>query len=199
MRGIIFSDRESESGKMLNAYLQNRDYKFSDEAIHLLFAVNRWEMKEQIMKDLQAGITLVCDRYAFSGVAYSAAKVRTHSFKCNRGHWINMNLRLGPWLWMVQSSRPRPGEARSHFLYWRQCWDHIESRKLRRGTLWEGGVLEESRWGIWQVQGISNKWRALGDCKRWWEDNRWHFPRSTRTLCALFHWWDVPLRSWFHG
>ena len=46
MRGITFSDRESESGKMLNAYLQNRDYKFSDEAIHLLFAVNRWEMKE---------------------------------------------------------------------------------------------------------------------------------------------------------
>ena len=82
MRGIIFSDRESESGKMLNAYLQNRDYKFSDEAIHLLFAVNRWEMKEQILKDLQAGITLVCDRYAFSGVAYSAAKVCLRSFKC---------------------------------------------------------------------------------------------------------------------
>jgi len=44
-----FLDRESESGKMLNQYLQNRDYKFSDEAIHLLFAANRWEMKEQIL------------------------------------------------------------------------------------------------------------------------------------------------------
>ena len=78
MRGILFVDRESESGKMLNQYLQNRDYKFSDEAIHLLFAVNRWEMKEQILKDLKAGITIVCDRYAFSGVAYSAAKVCGH-------------------------------------------------------------------------------------------------------------------------
>jgi dTMP kinase len=44
-----FLDRESESGKMLNQYLQNRDFKFSDEAIHLLFAANRWEMKEQIL------------------------------------------------------------------------------------------------------------------------------------------------------
>jgi dTMP kinase len=79
MRGILFVDRESESGKMLNQYLQNRDYKFSDEAIHLLFAVNRWEMKEQILKDLRAGITIVCDRYAFSGVAYSAAKVWSFS------------------------------------------------------------------------------------------------------------------------
>ncbi len=75
MRGNRNIDRESESGKMLNQYLQNRDYKVSDEAIHLLFSVNRWEMKEQILSDLADGITLVCDRYAFSGVAYSAAKV----------------------------------------------------------------------------------------------------------------------------
>ena len=61
---------------MLNMYLQNRDFKFPDEAVHLLFAVNRWEMKEQIIKDLNDGITVICDRYAFSGVAYSAAKVR---------------------------------------------------------------------------------------------------------------------------
>ena len=46
----------------------------SDEAVHLLFSVNRWEMKAEILKDLEAGITLICDRYAFSGVAYSAAK-----------------------------------------------------------------------------------------------------------------------------
>ncbi len=80
MRGNIFVDRESESGKMLNQYLQNRDFKFSDEAIHLLFAVNRWEMKEQILKDLKEGTTLICDRYAFSGVAYSAAKVKYDSY-----------------------------------------------------------------------------------------------------------------------
>ena len=65
---------------MLNQYLRNKDFKFSDEAIHLFFSANRWEMKEQILKDLESGITLVCDRYAFSGVAYSAAKVTNSSF-----------------------------------------------------------------------------------------------------------------------
>jgi dTMP kinase len=66
---------------MLNQYLRNKDFKFSDEAIHLFFSANRWEMKEQILKDLESGITLVCDRYAFSGVAYSAAKVTISYFK----------------------------------------------------------------------------------------------------------------------
>ena len=65
---------------MLNQYLRNKDFKFSDEAIHLFFSANRWEMKEQILKDLESGITLVCDRYAFSGVAYSAAKVTNSYF-----------------------------------------------------------------------------------------------------------------------
>jgi dTMP kinase len=69
-------DRESVSGKTLNAYLQNREMKYPDEAIHLIFAANRWEMRDQILNDLKNGITLICDRYAFSGVAYSAAKVR---------------------------------------------------------------------------------------------------------------------------
>ena len=60
---------------MLSEYLTNKDMKFSDEAIHLLFAANRWEIKEQIMKDLEEGINIICDRYAYSGVVYSAAKV----------------------------------------------------------------------------------------------------------------------------
>lgn len=72
-------DRESVSGKILNEYLMNKEVKISDEAIHLLFAMNRWEMKDQFIKDLEAGVTLICDRYAFSGVAYSAAKVQTFS------------------------------------------------------------------------------------------------------------------------
>jgi dTMP kinase len=72
---ITYIDRESVSGKTLNQYLQNRDMKYPDEAIHLIFAANRWEMRDQILSDLKSGITLICDRYAFSGVAYSAAKV----------------------------------------------------------------------------------------------------------------------------
>ena len=45
-----------------------------DEAVHLLFSMNRWETKTQILAKLEAGTNVVCDRYAYSGVAYSAAK-----------------------------------------------------------------------------------------------------------------------------
>ena len=72
---LFLTDRESTSGKMLNEYLMNKDFKLSDEAVHLLFSVNRWEQKEEIIKDLEQGTTLICDRYAYSGVVYSAAKV----------------------------------------------------------------------------------------------------------------------------
>lgn len=68
-------DRESATGRMLHQYLQEKDTKLTDEGAHLLFSVNRWEMRDQILSDLEKGITLICDRYAYSGVAYSAAKV----------------------------------------------------------------------------------------------------------------------------
>jgi dTMP kinase len=40
----------------------------------MLFCTNRWEKKKSILSTLKGGDTIVCDRYAFSGVAYSAAK-----------------------------------------------------------------------------------------------------------------------------
>ena len=48
--------------------------KLNDEAVHMLFAVNRWEQKEEMIQHLKEGTSLICDRYAYSGVAYSAAK-----------------------------------------------------------------------------------------------------------------------------
>lgn len=47
----------------------------SDEEIHELFALNRKEMKEEMLKLLRQKTSIVCDRYAYSGVAYSSAKV----------------------------------------------------------------------------------------------------------------------------
>ena len=48
--------------------------KLNDEAVHLLFAMNRWEQKEDIISTLESGTSIICDRYAYSGVAYSGAK-----------------------------------------------------------------------------------------------------------------------------
>ena len=47
----------------------------SDEDIHELFALNRREMKEEMLNLLKQKTSIVCDRYAYSGVAYSSAKV----------------------------------------------------------------------------------------------------------------------------
>ena len=46
----------------------------SDNAIHLLFSSNRWESAPAILKHLESGTTVICDRYAYSGVAFTSAK-----------------------------------------------------------------------------------------------------------------------------
>uniref|UniRef100_A0A2C9M839 dTMP kinase n=1 Tax=Biomphalaria glabrata TaxID=6526 RepID=A0A2C9M839_BIOGL len=48
--------------------------ELDDRVVHLLFSANRWEAIESMKKTLKAGTTLIVDRYAFSGIAYSAAK-----------------------------------------------------------------------------------------------------------------------------
>lgn len=68
-----FPDRTTPVGLLIDNYLRNKQ-NFTDEGIHLLFSLNRWESKDKIMKLLNAGTTLIVDRYSYSGVAFSAAK-----------------------------------------------------------------------------------------------------------------------------
>ncbi|XP_062550472.1 thymidylate kinase [Armigeres subalbatus] len=68
-----FPDRTTQCGALINSYLTNKD-NFTDEGIHLLFTLNRWEAKLEMEQLLQSGVSLVVDRYSYSGVAFSAAK-----------------------------------------------------------------------------------------------------------------------------
>ena len=68
-----FPERETNIGQMIDRYLK-QESNVEDHAIHLLFAANRWELVPKMIEKLQNGITLIIDRYAFSGVAYSGAK-----------------------------------------------------------------------------------------------------------------------------
>lgn len=70
---LNFPNRNTTSGKYIDQYLKN-EANFTKEGIHLMFSINRWEFKESMEKDLQDGVTLVVDRYAYSGVAFSMAK-----------------------------------------------------------------------------------------------------------------------------
>lgn len=45
-----------------------------DHAIHLAFSANRWESRDEILRQVSDGITVICDRYAYSGVAFTASK-----------------------------------------------------------------------------------------------------------------------------
>ena len=87
-----FPDRSTQVGKLIDSYLRNKE-QMDDRVIHLLFSTNRWEMAADLKKALEAGQHVIVDRYAFSGVAFSASK-------------DNMSLE-----WCRQPDRelPRPG------------------------------------------------------------------------------------------
>jgi len=70
---LRFPDRTSATGKEIDAYLR-KEVELSDEGVHQLFSRNRWEKAAEMRELLLGGTTLVVDRYAHSGVAFSAAK-----------------------------------------------------------------------------------------------------------------------------
>lgn len=78
-----FPDRTTQIGRMINQFLWNK-VDLAPEVVHLLFAANRWECKEDILKELQAGTTLIVDRYAASGTAYTAANTGRPLFWCQK-------------------------------------------------------------------------------------------------------------------
>ncbi|XP_008048027.1 thymidylate kinase isoform X2 [Carlito syrichta] len=70
---LRFPERSTEIGKLLSSYLEKKS-EIEAHAVHLLFSANRWEQVPLIKEKLSEGVTLVVDRYAFSGVAYTSAK-----------------------------------------------------------------------------------------------------------------------------
>ena len=93
VRHVRFPDRTTAVGGMINQYLQGTS-QLDDHSIHLLFSANRWEAADGIKKDISNGITVVVDRYSYSGAVYSAAKQ-------------NPNLSLH-WAWQPEVGLPRP-------------------------------------------------------------------------------------------
>ncbi|KAM4628973.1 thymidylate kinase [Polymixia lowei] len=68
-----FPDRTTTIGQLISAYLENKS-DLEDHTVHLLFSANRWELVPLMKKKLDQGTTLVIDRYAFSGAAFTSAK-----------------------------------------------------------------------------------------------------------------------------
>ncbi|KAK2959109.1 putative Thymidylate kinase [Blattamonas nauphoetae] len=71
---IQFPDRKDpDTGKALDLYLQGK-LKEDPAYAHVLFSDNRWAKRSMIVDSLNSHTNIICDRYAFSGVAYSACK-----------------------------------------------------------------------------------------------------------------------------
>lgn len=68
-----FPDRTTTIGQSIDSYLQGKS-ELEDHAVHLLFSANRWEAVPKITQLIQKGTSVIMDRYAFSGVAFTAAK-----------------------------------------------------------------------------------------------------------------------------
>lgn len=69
----VMLDRTTPTGQMINGYLTG-DAQQDDHSIHLLFSANRWEAIKSILRTVDDGVTVIVDRYSFSGAVYSAAK-----------------------------------------------------------------------------------------------------------------------------
>jgi dTMP kinase len=70
---LRFPNRATATGQLIDQYLQSSN-DLDDRSIHLLFSANRWEACDEICRLLACGRTVICDRYAYSGVAFSSAK-----------------------------------------------------------------------------------------------------------------------------
>ena len=73
---IQFPNRKTPIGNLIDNYLTNK-CTLHDRTIHLLFSANRWELFTEMIDKLNNGITLVVDRYTFSGISYTTAKNNT--------------------------------------------------------------------------------------------------------------------------
>jgi dTMP kinase len=68
-----YPDRTTPTGKMLDGYLQSTT-NLDDHVAHLLFSANRWEKRNEMESKLMNGVSIVVDRYVYSGIACSSAK-----------------------------------------------------------------------------------------------------------------------------
>ncbi|GAA5877624.1 hypothetical protein JCM16303_003403 [Sporobolomyces ruberrimus] len=168
VKKIGFPDRTSPTGLLINSYLTQKETKLSDEAIHLLFSANRWEKAEEIKKDLESGTTILCDRYAFSGIAFSVIKGLSWSW-CKSP---DIGLPT-PDLTIFLSLSPETAQKRSGFGNERYETKVIQDRVREVfGTM--GRECEEGVWREVSAEGEIEEVqeRVIGEVEKVWDSER---------------------------
>jgi dTMP kinase len=70
---VTFPDSTTPIGKEIHAALHG-ERTFGPDVIQLLFIANRHELKPQIERAIADGVTVLCDRYLASSIAYGEAQ-----------------------------------------------------------------------------------------------------------------------------
>ena len=145
---VRFPDRETQTGRLIDAYLREHA-DVDDRAIHLLYSANRWERRAALERELAAGTTLVVDRYAFSGVAYTAAKGIDVAWCMAPDAGLTapdvvVYLRVDP----AAAAARAVGSGKSHERYETEPFQARVARVYAESLIGRGGVL-------WEVVGSS--------------------------------------------
>ena len=90
VRLLSFPDYHSPIGSELRRALDG-EHEYGADVMQLLYVANRYEWKNQIIEERDAGTILLCDRYLASSVAYGEA------------HGLD-----GAWLLDIQKYLPQP-------------------------------------------------------------------------------------------
>ena len=82
-----FPDKSTLIGNVINSYLQGNT-KLSPQESHLLYSLNRHEKKSFMEEKLYNNYNIICDRYIFSGIAYSLANGLDYTFCSNTEQYL---------------------------------------------------------------------------------------------------------------
>lgn len=82
-----FPDKSTLIGNVINSYLQGNT-KLSPQESHLLYSLNRHEKKSFMEEKLYNNYNIICDRYIFSGIAYSLANDLDYNFCLNTEQYL---------------------------------------------------------------------------------------------------------------
>ncbi|KAF0687578.1 Aste57867_20697 [Aphanomyces stellatus] len=143
LNGILqnFPDRTTSIGSTINAYLSNT-CEMNDQAIHLLFSANRWELSDKLREHLDQGKHVVLDRYSYSGAAFTSAKMKP-----------GLNLE---WCMRPEIGLPKPDvvifldisteDAAKRAAYGEERYEKREFQERVRATFFR--IMEHEQWHV---------------------------------------------------
>nr|UOX61015.1 MAG: thymidylate kinase [Diabrotica toursvirus 3a] len=71
VESINYPLRDTNIGKQITKCL-NKEISLNPVILHMLFSANRWESKEHLENLIKNNDFVICDRYSYSGIAYSS-------------------------------------------------------------------------------------------------------------------------------